>query len=99
VTRRIPAPLTITQAQERLQHYNRIWPVVPVTSEVVFEAIRGVREYQFSFWDAQVWAAARLSQTSAVLSEDFSPGAVIEGVRFVDPFAGDFRVGEWGVGE
>jgi predicted nucleic acid-binding protein len=99
VTRKIAAPLTTAQAEERLEHYVRIWPVVPVTSEVVLEAIRGVLAYQLSFWDAQIWAAARLSQVPVVLSEDFSPGAVIEGVRFVDPFANDFRLQDWGTGK
>jgi predicted nucleic acid-binding protein len=32
-----------------------------------------------------------LSQISTVLSEDFNPGAVIEGVHFVDPFADSLR--------
>jgi len=93
VTRRIADPLTMAEAQQRLQHYVRLWPVIPVTSEVVFEAIRGVQLYKFSFWDAQIWAAARLSQASVVLSEDFDSGAVIEGVRFVDPFAEGFHIG------
>jgi hypothetical protein len=30
-----------------------------------------------------------------VLSEDFSAGAVLEGVRFVNPFAGDFDLDAW----
>jgi predicted nucleic acid-binding protein len=58
-----------------------------------------VHEYHFSFWGAQIWAAARLSQVFVVLSEDFDPGAVIEGVRFVDPFGRDFEFPESGVGE
>jgi predicted nucleic acid-binding protein len=99
VTRKIAMPLTVAQARERLQRYVKIWPVVPVTSEVVFEAVRGAREYQFNFWDAQIWAAARLNRVPAVLSEDFNPGAVIEGVRFVDPFAADFRVRDLEEGE
>ncbi len=90
VTRKIARPLTIEQANQRMAHYAQIWPVIPVTSEVVFEAVRGVREYQFSFWDAQIWAAARLYYIGTVLTEDFNPGAVIEGVRFVNPFAEDF---------
>jgi predicted nucleic acid-binding protein len=45
-----------------------------------------------SFWDAQIWAAARLHRIPVVLSEDFNPGAVIEGVRFVDPFGEDFEL-------
>ncbi|MGD8967621.1 MAG: PIN domain-containing protein [Anaerolineae bacterium] len=98
VTRNIAAPLTVAQANERLQHCVQIWPVVPVTPEVVFEAIRGVQRYRFSFRHAQIWASARLSQMSLVLSEDLNPGAVIEGIRFVDPFADDFRLQGWGVG-
>ncbi len=30
-----------------------------------------------------------------MISEDFSPGSVIEGVRFVNPFAEAFRVEAW----
>ena len=86
VTRKIAAPLTVAQARERLQHYVKIWPVFPVTSHVVLEAVRGVRAYQFSFWAAQIWAAARLHHIPIVLSEDFNAGAVIEGVHFVNPF-------------
>jgi predicted nucleic acid-binding protein len=92
VTRKIATPLTLVQAEARLQHYVKIWPVFPVSSQVVLEAIRGVRYYQLSFWDAQIWAAARLHHVPTVLSEDFNPGAVLEGVRFVDPFAAEFRV-------
>lgn len=99
VTHKIAAPLTVVQARERLQHYARIWPVFPVTAQVVFEAVRGAAEHQFSFWDAQIWAAARLNRVSMVLSEDFNPGAAIEGVRFVDPFADDFRVEDLGEGK
>ena len=99
VTRKIGAPLTVQEAHERLRHYVQMWPVVPVTSQVVLEAVRGVHEYHLSFWDAQIWAAARLSQVSVVLSEDFDSGAVIEGVRFVDPFADDSELRESGVGE
>ena len=98
VTLKIATTLTIVQAKQCIEHHVQIWPVFPVTSQVVLEAIRGVREYQFSFWDAQIWAAARLNHVSTVLTEDFNPGAVIEGVRFVDPFAEDFRPKDWGMG-
>jgi predicted nucleic acid-binding protein len=55
-----------------------------------------VNDYQFSFWDAQIWAAARLNHIPVVLSEDFNSGAVIEGVRFVDPFEQDFELAALG---
>lgn len=90
-TRKLTPPLSATRAETQVHALARIWPVFPITSEVVVEAIRGVRDYQLSFWDAQIWAVARLNRISMVLSEDFNPGAVIEGVQFVDPFADDFR--------
>lgn len=98
VTGKIATPLTVEQAERRIEHYARIWPIVPVTARVVAEAIRGVREYQFSFWDAQIWAGARLHRIPTVLSKDFNPGTTIDGVRFVDPFEGDFRLRGWDLG-
>jgi predicted nucleic acid-binding protein len=96
VTAKIPSPLTKAEAEGRLAHYVQLWPVYPVSATVVLEAVRGVNDYQFSFWDAQIWAAARLNHIPVVLSEDFNAGAVIEGVRFVDPFEQDFGLAALG---
>lgn len=68
--------------------------VLPVTVDVVLEAGRGVQEHGLSFYDAQIWAAARLNDIPVVLTEDFCHGRVIEGVRYVDPFCDDFDVSE-----
>ncbi|MFQ5857315.1 MAG: PIN domain-containing protein [Anaerolineae bacterium] len=95
VTRKIAAPLTVTEAGERVKNHLQSWTVVDLTGMVVLEATRGVRDHQFNFWDAQIWAAARLNQIAVIFSEDFSVGAVTEGVRFVNPFAEDFQVEEW----
>ncbi len=98
VTRKLPAPLILDDAYERVVGHLQSWTILDLTAMVVLEAVRGVRDYQFSFWDAQIWASARLNQVEIVFSEDFSPGAVVEGVRFVNPFAPDFRLEEWGMG-
>jgi len=50
--------------------------------------------HRFSFWDAQIWATARLNQISVVFSEDFSVGASVEGIRFTNPFGPEFRLRE-----
>ncbi|MDP9476197.1 MAG: PIN domain-containing protein [Actinomycetota bacterium] len=78
-----PDPGAIAREVERLL---LAFPVLPLTGPVVLEALRGVRDHRLSYYDAQVWAAARLGQVGVVLSEDFNPGAVLEGVRFVNPF-------------
>jgi predicted nucleic acid-binding protein len=58
---------------------------LPLTSPVVLEALRGVREHLLSYYDAQIWALARLGQVAMALSEDFNPGAVLDGVSFTNP--------------
>ena len=92
VTRKIASPLSMTDAYQRLAHYLQIWTVIDLTGMIVLEAARGVREHRFSFWDAQIWATARLNQIPVVLSEDFNTGSVIEGVRFANPFADEFQL-------
>jgi predicted nucleic acid-binding protein len=62
---------------------------------IVLEAARGVRDHQLSYYDAQIWASARLNQIPVIFSEDFSNGSVIEGVQFMNPLADDFQLELW----
>ena len=87
--------LTIVQASKQVENLSISWTVLDINSLIVIEAIRGVREHKFSYWDAQVWAIARLNQIPVVFTEDFNPGAVIEGIRFVNPFATGFVLTDW----
>jgi predicted nucleic acid-binding protein len=80
-------PAAVTSALESLEG---AFGVIPLTPAVVLEAVRGVRDHRFSYYDAQIWAAARLGQVRTVLSEDFAAGATVDGVTFVDPFAAGF---------
>jgi predicted nucleic acid-binding protein len=50
-------------------------------------AMRAVRDYQLSFWDALLWATVRRIGVSVLVSDDFQDGRVIEGVRIANPFA------------
>ena len=95
VTRKLATPLSAGDAYQRVSNYLQSWTVLDMTGMVVLEAIRGVRDHQISFWDAQIWAVAKLNQAPVVFSEDFSDGQVVEGVRFVNPFVRDFQVEEW----
>ncbi len=62
-----------------------------ITPMIMLEAARGVQEHKFSYWDSQIWAAARLNQIPVILTEDFQPGSSFEGVRFGNPFASDYE--------
>jgi predicted nucleic acid-binding protein len=94
-TRRLEPPLTDEEAYERIQNYMLSWEVLELSGLVVLEAARGVRTHKMAYWDAQIWASARLHQIPTVFSEDFNVGAVIEGVRFINPLADDFDLGSW----
>ena len=60
--------------------------VLPLTAQIVLEALRGVRDHRFSLYDVQIWGAARLAQAAVLLSEDFAHGETRDGVSFIDPF-------------
>ena len=90
VTEKIAHPLTPTHARLELERLTASWPVLPITAAVVIEAARGVRDHRMSYWDAQLWATARLNQVEIVLSEDFRDGGILDGVRFVNPFTASF---------
>jgi predicted nucleic acid-binding protein len=95
VTRTISAPLSIADAYTRVEHLLLSWIILESSGLIVLEAARGARDYRMHFWDAQIWATARLNQIDCIFSEDFSTGSVIEGVRFVSPFAPDFQIADW----
>lgn len=86
LTRKLSSPLGVEQALQTLSRHMRTWHVLDITEFVVLEAARGVRDHQMSYWDAQIWATARLNQIPIILSEDFASGSTMEGVRFVNPF-------------
>ena len=94
-TRKLDPPLTVEDAYERIQNYLLAWEVIDITGPIVLEAARGVRAYKMSYWDAQIWASARLYQIPVIFSEDFNVGAVVEGIRFMNPFAEDFNLENW----
>ena len=94
-TRKLSPSLTPAEALEQINLFIRLWPVFDLTPMIVMEAGRGVRDHKLSYYDAQVWAIARLNQVPVVFSEDFRDGSILEGVRFVNPFSPEFSLEKW----
>jgi predicted nucleic acid-binding protein len=88
----MPPMLSIGIAAQQAETLTRTFETFPLTPQIVLEAMRGVREFRLAFWDAQIWAAARLNQIPIVFTENFNPGSFLEGVRFMNPFAPDFNL-------
>jgi predicted nucleic acid-binding protein len=94
-TNRLKPRLTPEEALTQIEKFQNIWPVYNLTPLVVLEAVRGVRAHQMAYYDAQLWATARLHQIPLILSEDFRTGIAVEGVTAVNPFAADFQLTDW----
>ncbi len=90
VLRRLQPPLGPDQASREVERLMTAFSVLPLSAAVVLEALRGVERHRLSYYDAQVWATARLYQIPLVLSEDFPVGVTLEGVQFLNPLVGDF---------
>jgi len=94
VTCRIKNPLPAEEALTQVIAFSAAFPVYNVTLPIVLEAARGVVEHQMSYWDAQVWATAKLNQIPYVLTENMQGHRTLEGVRFVNPLGRDFDLSQ-----
>lgn len=90
--RKVRPRLTPEEVEREVGKLIETFPVIPLTAGIPLEALRGVRVHRMAYYDAQIWAFARLGQIANVLSEDFNPGATIEGVAFLDPLREGFEV-------
>lgn len=75
------------QAEAFVAGWMAVLPVEAIAQADVAQAMRAVQEHKLQFWDALLWATARRAGVGCLLSEDLQDGRVLEGVRFVDPFA------------
>jgi predicted nucleic acid-binding protein len=62
-------------------------PPIPITIEVHETAVGLARDYEFSFYDSLIIAAANRAGCRILYSEDMQNGQIIEGVTFRNPFA------------
>ena len=70
--------------------FVRVWlgvlHVVSVGAETIVEAMDAVEAHRLSFRDATLWATARQSGCSPILTEDMQDGRRLGGVEFINPF-------------
>jgi predicted nucleic acid-binding protein len=84
-TRKLRVAAEIAQRKvELLSHAG----VVRFEARDVVSAIELHRLTQISFWDALIVHAARYAGAAVLYTEDLHPGAVVGGVRVVNPFSG-----------
>lgn len=85
-TRKIPSPLHPNEASQSIANYTASVPVYDVTPLIVIEAVRGANRYQIHYYDALIWATAKLNQIPFILTEDAEHNRNLEGVTYLNPF-------------
>ena len=80
-------PLLPSEAANSLRGIAR-QKVVPLTGDLVFRAVDIQQEFQLSYWDALIIAAAEIAGCATVWSEDLSDGQKYGDVTVRNPFAG-----------
>ncbi len=78
--------LSVDEAMLAVSNYISACHFLPITEMIILEALRGVKSHNLPYWDAQIWATARLNQIAEIYSEDFKRSANLEGVSFINPF-------------
>jgi predicted nucleic acid-binding protein len=87
--------LTRSNALYQATRLAQTFPIFDLTPAIVLEAARATRDFSVAYYDAQIWACAKLNNVPLVFSEDFQDGQTLEGVRFVNPFSETFQIEKW----
>lgn len=81
--------LEVRRARAFVRDWLDVFHIASADAVALIEAIGAVEEHRLSFWDAMIWATARRTGCSALVSEDMQDGRRLDGVEFVNPFAPD----------
>src|SRR5712692_11939798 len=65
-TRRLHPRLSWVQTFVQVERLAQAFPVLELTPEIVVEAARGAHNHQLAYYDAQLWAMARLNQVPVI---------------------------------
>ncbi len=87
VTRKITSPLSPGDARDAVGSLAEL-EVVPVTRNLVVDALDAGQRYQLSHWDPLIVEAASRSGCEILFTEDLSSGSILRGVTITNPFLG-----------
>lgn len=88
VTRKFERPMAADQAMEWIEQLEA-FPCCATDSALVKVAIEISERYRISYWDGAIIGAALKAGVETLYSEDLNDGQDYDGVRVINPFAGD----------
>ena len=87
---RLPDPMPPADAFHIVDQFREVFEVLPLTERDVLLACAASAEQRRSIWDTIIWSVAKSNGVVLILTEDLPGQPVIDGVRYVNPFAADF---------
>ena len=85
ITKKINSPLPLSDATDIVQQMDGLF-IQEVDYKIVKRAIDTLDQYQISYWDAQIIAAAERADCARIISEDLNAGQKYHGMEVVNPF-------------
>ncbi len=86
VTRRIPNPLSIQEAEDALNLIS-VLPVIEIDLPLVRRAVGIHSDYGITYWDSLIVAGAERAECVQIFSEDFNAGQSYHGILVANPFS------------
>lgn len=85
VTKKVPKPLSIDEASDRIRDFSA-WQVFAPDADDVLGAIQLQKKARIGFWDAMIVRAAEQAGCAVLWTEDLADGQTIQGVTIRNPF-------------
>jgi predicted nucleic acid-binding protein len=85
LTRKMASPVTGNVVRRLIRNYLT-WELVLNDGAIILHAGEIGENYQLSFWDGLIVAAAYSKNAATILTEDMNHGQVVEGIRIENPF-------------
>lgn len=82
--RRFPA--LVPQARQAVESWSVVFPVAPTSTEQLIRASALAERHRLQFWDSVILTVAGDAGAEFLLSEDMQDGAMVDGVRLLNPF-------------
>jgi predicted nucleic acid-binding protein len=70
-----------------IEAWQAVLPVHAAEEGDLLAALAAIEGHRLAFWDAMLWGTARRIGVRYLLTEDLQDGHVLDGVRFINPFA------------
>lgn len=81
-----PGALSHELACEFIESWKR-FQIVPITVDLVDQALMIRQETGFQYWDCAIIAAAQIAGCDTLLTEDMQAGRILGGVTLSNPFS------------